>query len=178
MSSAIFIAFLDKISNCKILEANLQNSSVRPVESYWTSSRIQWTSNRSSTGRPLDQMIWVYVCAYLLIMYQYIPRYVIQAKNKQHIFTHVFITKYMHYMVSNFEKEVAIYFHIFFEEDFLSFPLSFQALHVFQSSKFSLAKQLAFKYIYIIFLVKYIQVWHSQRGVQPTSPTMPFFHYS
>ena len=99
----------------------------------------------------LSRLKRTYVCAYLLIMYQYIPRYVIQAKNKQHIFTHVFITKYMHYMVSNFEKEVAIYFHIFFEEDFLSFPLSFQALHVFQSSKFSLAKQFALQiHIYYI----------------------------
>ena len=36
----IFIAFLDEISNSKTFEANLQNSSGCPVESYWTSSRI------------------------------------------------------------------------------------------------------------------------------------------
>ena len=30
----IFIAFLDEISNFKIFEANLQNSSGHPVESY------------------------------------------------------------------------------------------------------------------------------------------------
>ena len=30
----IFIAFLDEISNSKTFEANLQNSSGRPVESY------------------------------------------------------------------------------------------------------------------------------------------------
>ena len=36
----IFIAFLDEISNSKTFEANLQNSSGRPVESYWMSSRI------------------------------------------------------------------------------------------------------------------------------------------
>ena len=45
-SSKIFIVFLDEISNSKTFEANLQNSSGRPVDSYWTSSRIQWTSNR------------------------------------------------------------------------------------------------------------------------------------
>ena len=39
----IFIAFLNEISNSKTFEANLQNSSGRPVE---------------SSGRPLDQMIW------------------------------------------------------------------------------------------------------------------------
>ena len=56
----IFIAFLDQISNSisKTFEANLQNSSGRPIKSYWTSSRIQRTSNRSSTGRPLEQKIW------------------------------------------------------------------------------------------------------------------------
>ena len=55
------MAFLDEFSNFKTFEANLKNSSGRPVESYWTSSRIQRTSNRSSTGRPLDQMIWAIV---------------------------------------------------------------------------------------------------------------------
>ena len=35
-----FIAFLDEISNSKTFEANLQNSSGRPVESYWTYSGI------------------------------------------------------------------------------------------------------------------------------------------
>ena len=53
----IFIAFPDEIGNSKTFEANLQNSRGCPVESYWTSSKIQWTSNRNSTGRRLDQMI-------------------------------------------------------------------------------------------------------------------------
>ena len=57
----IFIAFLDEISISKTFEANLQNSSGRPVESYWTSSRIYWMSKRSTTGRPLDQMIWAII---------------------------------------------------------------------------------------------------------------------
>ena len=52
-----FIAFVYEIGNSKTFEANMQNSSGRPAESYLTSSRIQWTSNRSSTGRPLDQII-------------------------------------------------------------------------------------------------------------------------
>ena len=58
--------FLDEIGNSKTFEANLQNSSGCPVESYWTSSRIQWTSNRNSTGCPLDQMIWAVMSYYLL----------------------------------------------------------------------------------------------------------------
>ena len=36
----IFITFVDEIGNSKTLEANLQNSSGHPIESYWTSSRI------------------------------------------------------------------------------------------------------------------------------------------
>ena len=36
----IFIVFLNEIDNSKAFQANLQNSSGRPVESYWTSSRI------------------------------------------------------------------------------------------------------------------------------------------
>ena len=35
-----FIAFLDEIGNSKTFEANMQNSSGRPAESYWTSNRI------------------------------------------------------------------------------------------------------------------------------------------
>ena len=35
-----FIAFLDEIGNSKSFEANLQNSSGHPVESYWKPSRI------------------------------------------------------------------------------------------------------------------------------------------
>ena len=53
-----FIAFVDEIGNSKTFEANLQNSSGRPVESYWMFSRIQGAFNRNSTGRPLNQMIW------------------------------------------------------------------------------------------------------------------------
>ena len=46
-----FIAFVYEIGNSKTFEANMQNCSGRQAEFYWT-------SNRCSTGRPLDQMIW------------------------------------------------------------------------------------------------------------------------
>ena len=36
----LFIAFVYEIGNSKTFEANMQNSSGCPVESYWTSSRI------------------------------------------------------------------------------------------------------------------------------------------
>ena len=48
-----FIAFLDEIGNSKSFEANLQNSSGHPVESYWMSCRIKRTSFRKYTGCPL-----------------------------------------------------------------------------------------------------------------------------
>ena len=78
-SSRKFIAFLDEISNSKTFEAYLQNSSGRLVESYWTSSRIQWTSNRSSMGCPLDQMIWANISRYLFTYYIQSHGYVIRS---------------------------------------------------------------------------------------------------
>ena len=100
-----------------------------------------------TSSRPYDLGLCMCIPSYNVLVHTQ----VCHTGKEQHIFTHVFITKYMPYIVSNFEKEVAIYFHIFFEEDFLSFPLSFQALRVFQSSKFSLAKQFALQiHIYYI----------------------------
>ena len=46
-SSRIFFSFLDEIGNSKTFEANLQNSSGRPVESCWmTSQKFYRTSSR------------------------------------------------------------------------------------------------------------------------------------
>ena len=66
-SVKILLRFSMKLAIWSKFEANLQNSSGRPVESYWTSSRIYRTSNRSSTGRPLDHMIWANMTDYYMV---------------------------------------------------------------------------------------------------------------